>query len=145
MEAYLALQKYRFGDRLSYQLSVDDDCKMFGIPKLTIVTFVENACEHGVEKKASPGWIFVRISRDEKAVTIEVEDTGMGMDEETIADIRSRAKDVSIQNIKGSSHIGIMNALLRVKLVTDGKAVFEIDSEPGVGTQIRLVIPHEER
>ena len=145
VEAYLALQKYRFGDRLSYQLSVDDDCKMFGIPKLTIVTFVENACEHGVEKKASPGWIFVRINRDEKAVTIEVEDTGMGMDEETIADIRSRAKDISIQNIKGSSHIGIMNALLRVKLVTDGKAVFEIDSEPGVGTQIRHVIPHEER
>ena len=26
-ENYLGLQKYRFGDRLSYSIEIDDDCK----------------------------------------------------------------------------------------------------------------------
>ncbi len=41
VEAYLGLQKYRFGDRLSYELSVAPDCAAVRIPKLTLVTFVE--------------------------------------------------------------------------------------------------------
>ena len=61
MKAYLALQKYRFGERLNYDIEVDRECENFKIPKLTIVTFVENACVHGIESKSSPGWIFVRI------------------------------------------------------------------------------------
>lgn len=60
VKAYLSLQKYRFGDRLNYNLEIDPECAQIRIPKLTIVTFVENACVHGIESKASPGWIFVR-------------------------------------------------------------------------------------
>ncbi|MBO4336871.1 MAG: sensor histidine kinase [Lachnospiraceae bacterium] len=141
VEAYLALQKYRFGDRLSYELTVDEDCRMYALPKLSIVTFVENACEHGVEKKAAPGWIFVRISKNEKNLTIEVEDTGFGMDEKTVEEIRERAEGISIAKMQGKSHIGIMNAILRLKLMTDGRAGFEIESEPGVGTTVKLTIP----
>lgn len=57
VKAYLGLQKYRFGDRLSYELDVDENCERMKIPKLTIVTFVENACVHGIEGKTTPGWI----------------------------------------------------------------------------------------
>ena len=60
IEAYLELQKYRFGDRLSYEISAEPDCRFYLLPKLTLVTFVENACVHGVEKKASHCWIYIR-------------------------------------------------------------------------------------
>ena len=50
VEAYLDLQKYRFGDRLNYELDIDENCENCRIPKLTVVTFVENACVHGIEK-----------------------------------------------------------------------------------------------
>lgn len=50
VKAYLALQKYRFGERLNYDIEVDRECENFKIPKLTIVTFVENACVHGMDQ-----------------------------------------------------------------------------------------------
>ena len=141
VDAYLTLQKYRFGDRLSYKLSVAEDCKHLTLPKLTIVTFVENACEHGVEKKAAPGWIFVRIQKQEQLLCIEVEDTGMGMSPEELEDIKKRVENVSIQSVQKDAHIGMMNAFLRLKMVSDGRAEFEIESEQGEGTMIRLLIP----
>ena len=141
VKAYLALQKYRFGDRLSYSLEVDDDCANVTIPKLTIVTFVENACEHGVEKKAAPGWIFVRIFRRDENVIIEVEDTGEGMSAEKAEEIRKRAEHVDIQSMQGKGHVGIMNAILRLQLVSDGEAEFELESEEGMGTTVRITIP----
>ena len=141
VDAYLALQKYRFGDRLSYQLNVDEDCEIYTIPKLTIVTFVENACEHGVEKKSAPGWIFVRVFKNDGMLNIEIEDTGVGMNIGVVNDITERVKNVSIQSMHGKSHVGIMNAFLRLKMVTGDKAEFKIESERGVGTVIRLGIP----
>ena len=43
IDAYLQLQSYRFGDRISFDIDIDEDCKKVLIPKLTLVTFVENA------------------------------------------------------------------------------------------------------
>lgn len=58
VRAYLDVQRYRFGERLSYVLEVEEECESMKIPKLTLVTFVENACIHGVESKNTPSWIF---------------------------------------------------------------------------------------
>lgn len=57
VKAYLGIQKCRFGDRLSYEIEMDEECGDFRLPKLSVVTFVENACVHGIESKASSGWI----------------------------------------------------------------------------------------
>lgn len=43
--------------------------------------FVENACVHGIERKPSPGWVFVRVYEKQGQVCLEVEDTGIGMPE----------------------------------------------------------------
>ena len=145
VDAYLALQKYRFGDRLSYKLSVDEECGAFSVPKLTIVTLVENACEHGVEKKSVPGWIFVRVFRKDDEINIEVEDTGVGMNIVVAEDIVDKAKNASIESMKGKTHVGIMNAFLRLKMVTGGRAQFFVESERGVGTVIRMTIPAGEK
>jgi two-component system sensor histidine kinase YesM len=84
IQAYLELQKYRFGERLNYNLDVSPDCYKAMLPKLSIVTFVENACVHGIESKTEPGWIFVRIYKTDTEMVFEIEDTGIGMDEEVL-------------------------------------------------------------
>ena len=81
IDAYLQLQSYRFGERISFNIDISEDCKKILIPKLTLVTFVENACVHGIESKSSQGWIFVRVYKNDDQLFIEVEDTGDGMDE----------------------------------------------------------------
>ena len=138
VEAYLGLQKYRFGDRLSYQLDVTEDCRELRLPKLTVVTFVENACVHGIESKTTPGWIFVRISRDEEELCIEVEDTGDGMDEQTVEILNEKLQNPSIEQLKDKSRVGMLNASLRIKMLTSGNYRISIESEQGVGTMIQL-------
>lgn len=143
VEAYLGLQKYRFGERLSYELDIDVGCKEIRIPKLTVVTFVENACVHGIESKTAPGWIFVRIYQEEQVLCIEVEDTGDGLNEEELADIRERMKQASIEKLKEKGRVGMLNACLRLKMITENTAQFVIESEKGVGTMVQIRIPLE--
>ena len=141
VEAYLGLQKYRFGDRLSYELDVEPGCEKILIPKLTMVTFVENACVHGIESKTAPGWIFVRIYKEEKTLILEVEDTGGGMEEAVLADLLDRIQNASMECLQKKGPVGMVNACLRLKMVTENTAQFQIESEKGVGTMIQIRIP----
>lgn len=143
VEAYLGLQKYRFGERLSYELDIDDSCRELRIPKLTVVTFVENACVHGIESKTAPGWIFVRIFKETQMLCIEVEDTGDGLDEEQLATLRERMQEASIERLKEKGRVGMLNACLRLKMMTENKTQFVIESEKGVGTMVQIRIPLE--
>ena len=141
VKAYLLLQKYRFGDRLNYELDIDDDCADIEIPKLTIVTFVENACLHGVERKAANGWIFVRAYKENGCLKLEIEDTGEGVNEEMQNAINKQLAEVSLENMKGKKHVGMMNACMRLKLLTKGRASYRLESEEGVGTVVHITIP----
>ncbi len=143
VDAYLRLQQYRFGDRLSYEIDVEEGCKKALIPRLTIVTFVENACVHGIEGKSSPGWIFVRVCFKEEDLVIEIEDTGEGLSDEDIATLRHKMEDASIDELKAGGRIGVVNACLRLKIATGGNVKFAIESEKGIGTTITVNIPRE--
>ena len=61
-----------------------------------------------------------------------------------IDDILDRARNASIESMHGKSHVGIMNAFLRLKLLTGNRAQIEIESERGVGSVFRILIPLEE-
>ncbi len=150
VEAYLGLQKYRFGDRLSYELEVEESCAGITIPKLTVVTFVENACIHGIESKTTQGWIFVRIYKEKKVaggkeaceeLCIEVEDTGSGMGEEEQQRLLETMQNAKIERLREKGRVGIVNACLRLKMVTENQVKFALDSEKGIGTMVHIRMP----
>ena len=141
VEAYLELQKYRFGDRLSYSLELDDSCRHYRIPKLTMVTFVENACVHGVENKPTPGWVFVRVLLEGDILCLEIEDTGNGIKEPFLSELREKMAHAGIASLKKKGHVGIMNACLRLRMMTDDRVRFELESEEGAGTIVTVRIP----
>lgn len=141
IEAYLELQKHRFGERLKYRLEIEDDCLDYYIPKLTLVTFVENACVHGVERKSTTCWVYVRVYRKRDMVYLEVEDTGAGMEEDKVEALRDKMQTSNIETLRTNKHIGIANACLRLKMVTNQTVGFELDSEPGAGTFILIKVP----
>lgn len=142
VEAYLQLQKYRFGEQLSYRITVSHNCDTLRIPKLTIVTFVENACVHGIEGKASPGWIFIEVTQKEDEVLLEIEDTGIGMSDDRLSAMRESMTCASMERLKsGSGRIGVVNACVRLKTFCQGHVRFEVESEEGVGSTVTIHIP----
>ena len=141
IQTYLELQKYRFGDKISFELDVDETCRDYVIPKLSIVTFVENACVHGIESKATAGWIFVRIYQEKDYLCLEIEDTGNGMDEAETRQLQERMAGADIEMLKGKGRVGIVNACLRLKMVSKDEVQFDVESEQGVGTLIQIRIP----
>ena len=141
IEAYLELQSYRFGDRISFDIDIDEDCKNILIPKLTLVTFVENACVHGIESKSAQGWIFVRVAKDSDTLTIEVEDTGDGMEDNEANALQHKMNYVTIDMIKNARHVGILNACLRLKMMFSNKVKFAIESEKGIGMTVVITVP----
>ena len=143
VEAYLQLQKYRFDKRLSYKLDMEEACENYEIPQLTIVTFVENACIHGIESKSTPGWIFVRVFIHGDNLELEIEDTGNGLEEKKILALKDLMVNADISLLKKKKHVGIINACLRLKMMTNNKVAFDIESEKGVGTMISIKIPLE--
>lgn len=144
VEAYLLLQKYRFGDRLKYEINIEQSCKEYLIPKLTVVTFVENACVHGMENKTAGCFVFLRVYKKNENLVIEVEDTGNGMDEDKLSEIKEKAETVNIEYLKNDKHVGIYNALLRLKMTMGENYRFDIESEEGIGTLIQIIIPMNE-
>lgn len=141
---YMDLQQYRFGSRLSYELNVEEECRHQKIPKLTIVTFVENACVHGIEKKTAPGWVFVQVYREGEEMCIEVEDTGSGMTEEELCNMRKKMENASIDLLETKKGIGIINACLRLKMMSNKKVRFELSGEEGVGMNVLIRLPFVE-
>ncbi len=141
VQSYLKMQKYRFGDRISYEISVDEGLEKIEIPRLSIVTFVENACVHGIEGKSTAGWIFVRVEKRDGMLCIEVEDTGIGMSDDEIENTLRKMRNASIDTLKDQSHIGIINACLRLKMFCQNQVHFSVESEEGVGTLVQITMP----
>lgn len=141
VEAYLDLQKYRFGDKLNYQISVRNGCENYYMPKLTLETFVENACVHGAENKAGATRIYIRVYEQDENLYMEVEDTGDGMEQKEVDALNMRMRECTIDDLKEGKHVGMINACLRLKMLTSGRASVILESEKGTGTTILICIP----
>ena len=74
-------------------------------------------------------------------IYLEVEDTGAGMEESKVEQLREKMQTSNIETLRTNKHIGIANACLRLKMVTDQTVGFELDSELGAGTFISIKVP----
>jgi len=132
IEQYCALQKIRFGNRLTVELHADPDASSFRIPKLILQPLVENAIIHGIEPLGQPGrlGISVSVNRGEAVPLLEVtiEDNGVGFDPTPI---------------ERTKHIGLFNVRERLALAYQD-AHFDITSAPEEGTRVAIQIVGEE-
>ena len=138
---YLKLQQYRYGDRFSFSINVTDDVSDAAIPKLTLATFVENACVHGAEKKTRDVVIIINAHASGDRLVLEIEDTGAGMDSASAERLQKRMRECTFADLKRNKHIGILNACLRTKLIAGGDVDFLFESEEQIGTYIKITMP----
>lgn len=145
---YLAIQNYRFGDRISLR-EVFDQCDRsicrYLIPKLILQPFIENSIIHGLEEKVGPGLITIRFSVTDSLLLITIEDDGVGIDEDKLKSINQNLNTINsicddeLDKCRGS--IAIRNVNNRIKLLFGEKFGVKIRSLKNFGTSVDIVLP----
>jgi len=135
---YLEIQKYRFGEKLKFEVEVEEDIKSTKIPKMTIQPLVENACVHGVENSKGEGRIVVKVFKEGDMISIHVEDNGKGMEDEKLAELLRSIKGLSSDK---ASSVGLKNVFRRLELFYDKDFSFEILRGELGGLKVVIKIP----
>jgi sensor histidine kinase YesM len=135
-ETYIIIQHTRFGDHISFDLTVDDDLPDVHVPSLIIQPLIENAIIHGTYDKIGQTEIKVLVTADENRLKIAVSDNGQGMAQEELKRIFSRDSEKS-------SGIGLRNVKDRLNMYFDGKNEISVFSEEGEFFRIEITIALE--
>lgn len=124
LNSYIALEKKRFGKRLTVQYDIQE--KEFVIPALCLQPIVENSIKYGLMNKLDGITVKISSYSDKKNYILTVEDNGIGFDYDNVI------KD-------GKPHIGIKNVRDKLQLMCNGQLI--IDSKINIGTKVNIVIP----
>jgi len=82
LKAYLDLEKMRFGDKLRVEFHIDPDLSLheFQIPTMLLQPIVENAVNHGIFHKRTPGTLRLEFKKTgPKELTVIISDDGVGL------------------------------------------------------------------
>ncbi|WP_226530695.1 sensor histidine kinase [Metabacillus niabensis] len=137
IKCYLDIQKFRYGDRLDYQLKIDPKSEQILINPLIIQPLVENAVIHGLENKEKDGKVIIEAKVNEHFLTVCVLDNGVGMSEEKLKSIKETLKNVDDNR---ENRIGLLNVHQRLSLTFGEQSGLQIESHPSTGTEICFVI-----
>ena len=133
---YIDIQKVRYRRRAEFLVEAEGDLEAYHVPRMILQPLVENSINHGVDNSLNKCRILVRVKEnvEEQTMTLEVEDDGPGMTEEELEAVRN------FTMVPKGNGIGLKNIRERLNLIFSD-AVFEITSQPGKGTVVRIEIP----
>ncbi|OKP95281.1 sensor histidine kinase [Paenibacillus sp. P46E] len=138
VSCYLVIQKFRYDDRLAYELHVDPNANLVQIPPLIIQPLVENCVVHGLEDQIDGGMVRVDIRIEDGQLKVQVSDNGTGISKERMQEIREMLED---KDDYETNNIGMRNIHLRLKLTYGPEYGLTLASQNGFGTQISFAIP----
>jgi two-component system, LytTR family, sensor kinase len=124
IEAYLAIERIRFGDRLLVRMEVPPDLMGARVPAFLLQPLVENALKHGLSGRAQGGTLTVRARRDSEWLILEVQDDGEGF-------------------TPGREGVGLSNVRARLGLLFKDRHHLDLLGAPGRGTLVSLRLPRE--
>lgn len=76
LEKYLEIQRFRLGDRLKLSVDVPENLFPARVPSLILQPVVENAIQHGIQKRAQGGCLQISAVRVNGLLTIRVYNDG---------------------------------------------------------------------
>lgn len=136
---YLRIQKYRFGDRISYSICCEEAMETFVLPFFTLQPLVENAIEHGLlnSTRTQGGHLLISCRRRPRSCEIEIVDDGAGIGAKELETLRKKLSS-SRERGRPDEGIGMKNCLERLKLFFGKRCKMEIGSQKGKGTTVTL-------
>jgi sensor histidine kinase YesM len=121
VEAYLAIEKIRFEERLRVQFDIEPGLEHVMVPPMSLQTLVENAVKYGVELSTTGSDIHIRARRDTHGTLIEIANAG------------------ALRGAGHSTHVGLANARKRLALAVGSDATLNLAERNGwVHATLRL-------
>ncbi len=111
---YLAIEKVRFGARLSSNVAVDEAAGRCLVPPLLLQPLVENAVRHGIASMVDGGAIDIAATADDGLLRIRIENPA----------------DPDRPQPRGES-IGLQNARGRLAAISNGRASLRTEEAKG--------------
>ncbi len=137
---YLAIEVVRFGDKLRVVKQISEETLGIVVPSMLLQPLIENSIKHGLEPRISGGTVTLRSRiTPEGQLMLEVEDDGVGMPPDMAPDRDSALATSGL--VRSGTGIGMRNVRERMKVLYGDLASVEINSRPGRGTQVRLLMP----
>ena len=133
IEAYLVIEKARFGDRLTVTVRVAPEVLPVVVPFLCLQPLVENAVQHGIEGRAGRGEISILAQDADHECVVTIEDNGVGEDPERVR--RVLAGD------PGSDSVGLANVDERLRTAFGDDYGLVVETAPGAGTKVVVRLP----
>ena len=128
LSGYLEIERTRFHDRLSIKQEIDPAMLDASVPNLMLQPLVENAVRHGIEPKTGPGEIFIRCSKRNSVLVVNINDDGPGLD--SAHDGRSR------------EGVGLSNTRSRLEQLYGDAYRLELVNGASGGVALTLEIPY---
>lgn len=122
VDAYLAVERYRLGSRLTVRTDLAPGVEAARLPSLILQPLVENAVRHGVAPARRACTLRIRATLADQRLDLSVEDDGVGA--ETV--------------VEG---VGLGNARQRLAHLYGGQAGLTVTCSPGRGFTVRLTAP----
>ena len=110
----------------------------YPILPLLLQPIVENAFLHGLKDTDRNGYIEIRAALQEQMLSLTVQDNGVGMEKKELEGLNEKILQADVSS---SESIGLHNICQRIRLCYKEQARIFIDSTPGQGTQITLILP----
>lgn len=142
---YYALNNYRYPDRLTYQIDIQDLCDNAAVFPCLILMLSENSIKHNLSMDTKLKlFITAREEQDEcgrNYVHITHLDTGKGFPVQMLENLNR--PDPSVEEIADGTRIGLYNIKKRILLAYgDKRGSIRFTNNPGNGgAQVDIVIP----
>ncbi len=129
VEAYLEIQRARFGDRLVVCTEIAPDVLTALVPSLVLQPLIENAIIHGTSARAGTGRIDLRARRAGSQLEVRIDDNGPG--------VRAQAAKLAPTR----EGIGLSNTRARLRQLYGNQQRFSLSNRSEGGASVLLVIP----
>jgi two-component system LytT family sensor kinase len=135
---YLDIEVVRFGDKLRVVKQIAPETLGIVVPSMLLQPLLENSIKHGLEPRIDGGTVTLRSRiTAEGRLLIEVEDDGVG-----IAPGRPVGGGAGSGGlVRPGTGIGMKNVRERMHVLYGDSAVVEMESRPGRGTKVKLLMP----
>lgn len=134
LKSYIRIMTMRFEGAFEVEYDIDASLNPLPVPKFFLQPLVENAFVHGLDGVRKDGKVRIECKRDGPNARFVVEDNGRGISEEKLEKI-----------LRGDGRVGLMNVNERIKAYFGEPYGLTVDSKPGEGTRVTILLPGLER